>query len=115
MRLGLFAAIIIGSILFLGYTRTTDNSISLTTPKGWAAPIPMDKGSWKERLAGIEQNAQAEPLFILEMAQEPTPEPTPKKLHLVSAKVDKKSHKKGAKLGAKSKRKFRLSLNQHKR
>lgn len=110
MRLGLFAALIIGSLLFLGYSRNQDDTLSFTTPKGWAAPIPMEKGSWKERLAGIEKNTQEEPLFVLEMAQEPTGQAqleknlSPSKSQgTLAKKLTKLKHKKSKKMALKSK------------
>lgn len=109
MKLGLFAAIIIGALLFLGYTRNADDTISLTTPKGWASPIPLEKGSWKEKLAGIDKHAEEEEsVLILEMAHgsplvdKPVAAPRP----AVSAKpkMAKKKYKRMLRVSSKAKR-----------
>ena len=89
--LGLLVLVSAIGLLFIGYSKKSDDSWTMTTPEGYAAPVPLDKGSWKDNLPEIVKS------------EEPVLETPPAKPAKVAKKAAKKKPKRLAK-GRKNRR-----------
>ena len=91
-KLGLLVVAIGAGLLFFGYSQKADHSISLAIPSGYAAPIPIPKDSWKEKLARVEAVSETEPESVLELEMASSPVPAVKPATPARIKPGKQKH-----------------------
>lgn len=69
-KLGWLVIVTIVTLGLVGYHRNQIEPISLTTPTGYAAPVPIPKTSWKDAIPTLNDPLAPpqEQVLILEMA-----------------------------------------------
>lgn len=94
--LGILVVVAATALLFVGYSKRADHTITLTTPEGYAAPTAIPRTSWKDSIPEMTaaQPADEKPLLVLEMEK---PKPAVAKTVKPSAKRKIVAAKRGKK------------------